>query len=308
MSVPARNESSSPEYWELDAKVPTSCEELWSLFCFARGATGAWVLEEGETLIHQRYYFGGSPPARVEQWADDFQRDYQGADRPLGLRCRVRSVEDWQAEWRRHFKPLNVGQRLLVCPPWDIPGSGGAARRLPVVIDPRQGFGTGYHASTHLALTLLESRMAQSPPHPHVVDVGTGSGILAIAAARLGASAVWALDIDMRVLPEVKDNWAANGLAVPLAAIQGGPGCLGGNFPLVVANIVTEVLLHERDTLAELTAPGGTLILSGILEAERPAIGAAYADAGFVLQQQAFREGWWGCAMIRQSNPNQEST
>jgi len=287
------------DFWELDADLSADTEELWSLFCFARGASGAQVLQETRHTLRQRYFFPGIAPAEAAGWLADFAAEYPGAPSPQILRIGQGQLEDWQANWRRHFRPLPVGERLVICPPWDVPAPAAREDRLPVIINPGQGFGTGYHASTYLALLLLERVLTRQAPPAAMVDVGTGSGILAITAARLGVKTLWTLDIDARALPDVADNWRANGLAGHPHRIQGGPDCLGGRFPLVVANIVAPVLLAEREALRALLSPGGQLILSGVLEAQRGQIAPAFAGPAWRTVDQGFHGGWWGCTITR---------
>lgn len=298
MTSPPSATAQGSDFWELDAELSPDSEELWSLFCFDRGATGAQVLQETRHSLRQRYFFPGIAPAATG-WLAAFAEAYPGAQPPRILRIGQGQLEDWQTNWRRHFRPLPVGERLLICPPWDVPAPAARAHRLPVIINPGQGFGTGYHASTYLALLLLERVLTRQAPPAAMVDVGTGSGILAIAAARLGVRTLWTLDIDGRALPDVADNWRANGLAGHPHRIQAGPGCLGGHYPLVVANMVAPVLLAEREALQALLSPGGQLILSGVLEAQRGLVAPAFAGPAWHMADQGFHEGWWGCTITR---------
>jgi ribosomal protein L11 methyltransferase len=304
------------DYWELDAEVRPETAELWGLFCFERGALGAEVLTD-EGLLHTvRHSFATEPPAR--DWGAAFARDYPDVPPPTRLTLRRQAVQPWETAWRAHFTPLRLGRRLLVTPPWVAPESvaglealgdapAGAPPAAPpavrIVIEPGQGFGTGWHATTALALEELEAALDAArearPPGPPparlldgLLDVGTGSGILAIAGRLLGVGAAVALDVDALALPEVRRNAALSGVAPLPAVVQGGPECLRGRFPLVVANIVSEVLRAHRDALAALTAPGGCLILSGILADERANLLADYAAAGLSLEAERSREPW----------------
>jgi ribosomal protein L11 methyltransferase len=168
-----------------------------------------------------------------------------------------------------------------------------------VVIDPGQGFGTGRHASTALALVLLEQCLEEGPRSTCLLDVGTGSGILALAACRLGVPEAWLMDIDGRVFPEVRHNFSLNALPPPRALIQGGAGCLRGHFGLVLANILADVLIADAEALAGLTADNGWLILSGILKAEREAVVHRYALLGMEPVAEASRDEWFACCLRR---------
>jgi ribosomal protein L11 methyltransferase len=296
------------DYWELDAEVRPESAELWGLFCFERGALGAEVLADEGPLHTVRHSFAAEPPAR--DWGAAFARDYPDVPPPARLTLRRQAVQPWETAWRAHFTPLRLGRRLLVTPPWvgpeavagpealgDSPAGAAPAAPPPVriVIEPGQGFGTGWHATTALALEELEAALDACAPGTlpeRLLDVGTGSGILAIAGRLLGVGAAVALDVDALALPEVRHNAALSGVAPLPAVVQGGPECLRGRFPLVVANIVSEVLRAHRDALAALTAPGGCLILSGILADERSTVLADYAATGLSLEAERSRETW----------------
>jgi ribosomal protein L11 methyltransferase len=226
---------------------------------------------------------------------------------PRRLTARPLAAQAWELAWRVHFTPLRLGRRLLIVPPWAPaepdaePGDAGRAR---IVIDPGQGFGTGWHASTALALLVLEDVLDTPPPSgspapARLLDVGTGSGILAIAGRLLGVPRAVTLDLDAQALPDVRRNFALSGLGAPPAIVRGGPECLRGTFALVLANIVSEVLLAHRATLSGLTAPDGCLILSGILEPERAALVDAFAALGFAPVHERSREGWVALCLRR---------
>jgi ribosomal protein L11 methyltransferase len=177
--------------------------------------------------------------------------------------------EDWMAAWKQHYRPIEIGQRLLILPAW-IPEPDG--QRIAVKIDPSMAFGTGTHPTTQLCMELLESTVQPGQP---VIDVGCGSGILSIAAMKLGASRALAVDIDNAAIRSTKENAQANGV---LDSIETGIGSVreirDGLFgfkkaPLVLANILAPVIIRLfGDGLADLLAPGGKMVLSGILDAQ----------------------------------------
>jgi ribosomal protein L11 methyltransferase len=175
--------------------------------------------------------------------------------------------ENWMAAWKVHYHPIPVGKRLLVLPAWlesEYP------ERIAVRIDPSMAFGTGTHPTTQLCLELLESCTSVGMP---VIDVGCGSGILSIAAVRLGASHALAVDIDTQAVRSTRENAEANGV---LAQVESGEGSvteiLAGRFsicqaPLVLANILAPVIIRLLDGgLVDLVLSGGQLVLSGILD------------------------------------------
>jgi ribosomal protein L11 methyltransferase len=307
MSEPSSSATGST-FWELEAELDPAAEETWSLFCFEQGAAGSEWREESPARLRIAYFFDQLNERDPETWLRGFRGAYPGSLAPAAVRIVERRREPWDTAWHRYFAPLPAGHGFLVCPPWDRDGDlAGQAGRRRLVIEPGQGFGTGRHATTQLVLELIEEHLANggpSAPKPaSILDVGTGSGILALAARMLGVPKALALDIDGVVLPEVRKNFALNGLAADpaggLECVQGGPEAVQGEWPLVVANLVTPVLLDCAEALSARVAPQGTLILSGILEVEQDQIARAYVERGLTLCEVRARDEWVACRFVK---------
>lgn len=189
----------------------------------------------------------------------------------------VRS-EDWSTSWKVHFKPLRVGTRLLIVPTWEdassLPGD------LVLRIDPGMAFGTGGHETTRLCLELLEKIMDEGciGPAPSLLDLGTGSGILAMAASLLGAGRILALDIDPEAVDVARENLALNDLAEKVECGTTPLESLEENFDIILANILAEELIRLAPGLAARLNPGGALILSGILAEKEELVRLGFAD------------------------------
>lgn len=302
---PAADKSHKPEkprYWVLEVALAIQSEELWSLYCYDLGAVGAEQVAHDEQMLRQRYFFDAPPCWKPQDLLKQFASDYPGVALPHDISLTEQPSEDWASAWRVHFKPLPVGNSLLVCPPWEVPEQERREGRKVLIVEPGQGFGTGAHATTSLALELLERQLAGAQPAhaaSTVLDVGAGSGILAIAAGILGAASILAIDIDPVALPEVRANAAANGLGSRIRAVVGDADCVGGVFGLVLANIVAPVLVAQRERLVACVGRGGTLLLSGILIDERHQLIDAYSRRGMVIIEQAERDEWWACTLRR---------
>jgi ribosomal protein L11 methyltransferase len=198
--------------------------------------------------------------------------------------------EMWAEAWRQTFVPRAVGQRLLVAPPWEIPPLGDG-RRL-VVIEPGQAFGTGNHASTLGCLTLLESSLDDRPV-ARALDIGTGTGILAIAAAVLGVPTATALDTDPHAIIAARGNIERNGLGGRIDCRLDGPETfLGPPAPLILANLLAPSHRALGTHYGRLSSPGAHLILGGILTEEREGVVEAMASHGFVQREAHEQEGW----------------
>ena len=204
--------------------------------------------------------------------------------------------EDWSETWKAHFKPLRVGRRFLITPTWEK-----AAPRPDdrvIHIDPGRAFGTGHHETTRLCLEWLCSAVQ---PGDSVLDYGCGSGILGIAAVRLGAGDVLGVDIDEKAIEAARDNAERNHVALRL---QHSREPLEARFDVVVANILTNPLCVLAPLLAARVAPGGRIALSGVLESQVGQVVEAYAPF-LALEVGATHEGWARLQGTRPADPQE---
>lgn len=278
-------------YWELAVSAPPAVEEALTNFLWELGALGVVGEEEPGLELRLRAFF---PP---DAGADVGTRlaDYLAGLRALGLPAphdsivsRVADV-DWAQAWRAHFRPLSVGRRLLIAPPWEACAAG---ERIAIVIDPGRAFGTGHHATTLGCLESLEDIIACASPRA-AIDLGTGSGILAIAAARLGVPSVLAVDDDPDALASAAANIRRNGLTDRVRPVQrDAAGLTSAAVDLVLANLLTRAHLRLGPDYARYVTPGGALVLGGILDEEARAVGAAIAAQGFVPATVRSADGW----------------
>ena len=200
----------------------------------------------------------------------------------------VRKVEDedWVRKTQSQFEPIPVGQRLLVVPSWHADAAAKAGdRRLALIIDPGLAFGTGSHATTHLCLEWLEQADLAGR---RVIDYGCGSGILAIAAARLGAAQVTAIDIDPQALASATENARVNQVAID---VQSTSTPMPKAAEVVVANILSNPLKLLAPMLMSLVAPGGSLVISGVLQRQVDEVSECYLTV-VPLQPWRSRDGW----------------
>lgn len=218
----------------------------------------------------------------------------------FGLRpvseLRVRTVDetDWTEGWKAGYAPQRIG-RVLIVPSWlDEPMAPG---EVAVRLDPGMAFGTGLHPTTRGVLALLQ-RLGPMPPR--VLDVGSGSGILALAALRLGAQRVDCLDTDAVAVEATLANAAANDLAHAVTTRQGSlEEMAGAPYPLVLANLVAAVLMELAPRLATHTAPDGTLLASGIIAERGDEVVGALAAAGFRIAERLEDGEWVSLRMTR---------
>lgn len=201
-----------------------------------------------------------------------------------GVEIRQEEAVDWSTHWREHFKPLDFGP-LWVVPTWlEAPAGARAVLRM----DPGMAFGTGSHETTALCL----ERIAELSPIASLLDVGTGTGILALSALLLGAKRAVGTDNDPDALAVATENAALNGLADRLELSGRTPDSLGDRFSVVVANILAEPLITLAPKIAAAVASGGHLILSGILAPQAAAVAEAYEALGFRERRTVIRGEW----------------
>jgi len=282
-------------FYEIEFPLADLDAEVVEAALFDRGACSITLVDRGDepvleprpgeqilwrdTLVRALFDASSDAAAKLLQIARDLGLD-------LAQGARVRSVEErvWERVWLDGWQSMRFGPRLWVCPTTaDAPQDPEA---VVVRLDPGLAFGTGTHATTALCLEALASLdlMAKS-----VVDYGCGSGILAIAALKLGAARVTGIDLDPQALLATQENARRNGVAARLTTQD-------TQVPVpradcVVANILAGVLLELRPVLTDACAPGGSLLLSGILDAQADSVATAY-QPWFAIEKMDSREGW----------------
>jgi len=216
-------------------------------------------------------------------------------------RISVRQVrkENWAESWKRHFRPLEISPRLMVLPSWSKrrPRRGQAV----VILDPGLSFGTGHHPTTGFCLEQIAG-LRDASRSQSLLDVGCGSGILAIAAAKLGYAPVVAFDFDPEAVRVAQENAALNGVAFEISQqdLTRLPARSRQKFDLVCANLTYDLLIQERAKILNRLAPQGTLVLAGILTKQFQQVRRAYANAGLRLvasrTANEWRSGAFRCA------------
>ncbi len=203
--------------------------------------------------------------------------------------------QDWGQNWKRFFKPVQVTSRLVVKPPWSRIQL--KKNQIPINIHPGMAFGTGTHATTRLCMKALE--MCLRRKGLSVLDVGTGSGILSITAARLKASEVWGLDIDGAAIENARENVKQNSVSDIVKIRKGRIGDILKKFDVVVANIDFNNLKRMRWSLIRHLRSQGFLILSGILEGEIERLRQHYLETGYFQRAKITHEEEWACLTLR---------
>ena len=271
-----------PRYPYVHVSVEPGEVELVSLELFELGASG--VEERDATTLNRPENAAVTLVASFEGDDDAEQARAALADR---FAARVEHVEGdaWRDAYKAYFKPARIGAHLVVRPPWEPWDA--APDDVVLVLDPGRAFGTGTHESTRLVLSLLQRYVT---PGCRVLDVGCGSGILSIACLLLGAGEARAVDLDPDAVSATVENAEANGVAARLVVDATPVEQLRERYPLVLANIESRVLVPIKEALQAKLAPGGVLILSGLLATERDAMVAAYGALELLVEET---QGEW---------------
>ena len=273
----------------IEVRVGHQAADAVANFIMELGSPGLEVKEEGDQRILRGYL-------REEiETPEKELRSFLDSLRALGLvvesgDVRVSSLpaKDWLSEWRSDFHPFPVGRRLLIRPSWEpAPEDTG---RFVIVIDPQMAFGTGEHCTTRFCLEALEEHLHSEDL---VLDVGTGSGILSIAAVKLGAGRAVGLDIDPQAVQTARDNTRINGVsgqveivAEPIERIE------AGGFDQVLANIDGHTLLKMLPELKRVARIGGKIVLAGFLIEEERAMLQSLSDHDLILLRMERQEEW----------------
>lgn len=293
----------------LDIPCPPELTEIVAAFVLSETGRGASIVATGaETVVEAWVPAAEAAHVRERLSARLTVAGPLLANCAAGLRWAGVPDVDWRVTWREHFKPLRVGERLVVKPswePWPPPGESSLASAADVVIsiDPGGAFGTGNHQTTQLALQALERCV--KPGHV-VIDVGCGSGILALAALALGAKQAIAVDTDRAAVECAASNLADQIALGACRLIQGdGLACVGARADVIVANISSEAAVAIGQDVQGLLQGGGVYVATGFLSDAADTISDKLAGGGLVLERTDELEGWSSLTFARRENADQ---
>jgi len=201
------------------------------------------------------------------------------------------SERDWNEPWKKRFIPMDVGEQLSILPPWEKRGHS----RIPLIIDPGMAFGTGHHETTKACLQIIE-RFSKTSPKERFLDVGTGTGILAIAASRLGFKTVVGVDIDPLAIDAAKRNAELNSLQ-NVEILEGTIAGVQGAFDMIAANLMSEVLISIAPDIAARLNYGGITILSGMLKGQEDDVLHAMRRSGLSAIEDLVDGRWFSLVL-----------
>jgi len=275
---------SLPEYYEFIISVPDESLEAVTNKIMELGSPGFFE-RDGKIIA----YFEYRPDINI--LCDELNRfrevlESSGLDSAFSFEYSLIPGKDWNESWKKSFSPIDVGDNLTIVPSWIKPET----ERIPVIIDPGMVFGTGHHETTRQCLALIE-KYSRDSGRDEFLDVGTGTGILAIGAARLGFGHVTGVDTDQLAVDAAMYNISLNGLK-NVDITKGGITDVFGMYNVIAANLLSETLIPIAGDIVSRLKPQGTAILSGMLTGQEDDVIRAMEDAGLTLKEKV-ADGKW---------------
>ncbi|MCL6631078.1 MAG: 50S ribosomal protein L11 methyltransferase [Alicyclobacillus herbarius] len=220
-------------------------------------------------------------------------------DALASVKLRLVDESEWDSVWKQDFEPISIGRRLRIVPRWRADVDNASDERIALRLEPGMAFGTGMHETTQLCLEALEDWVQ---PGRRVLDIGCGTAILAIAAAKLGATDVTAIDIDPVAVDVARENVQDNEVSDRVRVRQGDllTAVSETGFDLAVANILRDIVIALAPQAAAKLRPGGVLISSGYVDTQAPPIEAALAEAGFRVAERRRRGDWLALVAVKE--------
>lgn len=294
----------APKNWhQIYITAPNSLADILGSFLYDITGQGIELSENSKTITA---YLPESPDAgeKIQQIKQFLSRLQESLPNEQKLTISLRSLldEDWNRKWKAHFKPEHITPRLVIKPTWE--NYTPATDEKIIEMDPGMAFGTGHHASTRLCVQFIDRLLRRSTPPKTILDVGTGTGILAMTAVLLGANSTLAIDNDPEAVTVAAENIRRNNLSAQITTGGTDLQDVPGRFELVIANIIHDTLLAIAPLLIAKMEKGGHLILAGILAGEQEK-GIAKAYTGLGIRHLATRqEGEWvSLLFINHLNP-----
>jgi len=272
----------------LIVELPFVAVEPVANFLVECGSPGVAIDERGDRGTLTGYFSSSAPIAAVRQYCQDLDLHI------LSINTTRLDDQDWAENWKLHSTPLEIGRRLYISPSW---AWAPRPEHIAIQIDPGMAFGTGQHATTSGCLELIELEMTDRRV-ARALDLGTGSGILAIAMAKLGAVDVTAVDNDVLACSIARRNIENNG-CTSAVRVSASFDAAGDNFDLIVANLFADILVDLSGALADRSSPSGRVVLSGFLRDDAPRVLSAYATHGLIPHRVQAAEDWTTVALSR---------
>ena len=280
---------------EVKVDVPASWVEGVSNFLIELGSPGVIQEDDSRGVKRKRetvlaYFPDPSSFPERRKKIRHYLSDLSVSGENFVFQWRGIREEKWAESWKAHFKPIHATSRMVIRPPWEE--YGGKKGEMIITIDPGMAFGTGTHPTTQMCLQALEELIPVFAHPPSVLDFGTGSGILAIAAEKLGADRILALDVDPVAIQCARENAALNRLKDRIDFRISPARSLRQRFEVVVANLLPQELWQAASFLARRISPRGFLVVSGILKGQKKEMASTFIKRGLSMESSKEKKGW----------------
>ncbi|MCK9221602.1 MAG: 50S ribosomal protein L11 methyltransferase [Limnochordia bacterium] len=280
---------------EIELMGPASLGDVLAVILQDVGCNGSWFDAAGEDVRVRGYLAEDMTDWLLDRIQQALAQVAQANELPpgaLSVTTKPCVTMNWASGWKKHYSLLPIGSRFVIVPSW-LEQEATGTQRIPLLLDPGMAFGTGLHPTTQLALEFLERSVV---PGDVVYDVGCGSGILSIAACKIGARRVIAVDNDLVAVVEARENVARNGIEDERCSVIHGkfPAVPGGCADVVIMNILAEVIIANGAALKRTVTPGGLFIAGGITTAQQQSVITALGAVGFRLLDIGEKEEWTG--------------
>ena len=269
---------------ELKLNIPPEKLEEISSYLFAHGCEGINVSDDGIIIYFTTHRWSNEVKSGITEYIRHIIPGFSAKQ----IQVKAITDHDWNADWKKHFKPLKISSQVVIRPPWEeyTPAQGDQV----IIINPKMAFGTGHHESTQLVIQEMKDLIK---PEMHVLDVGTGSGILAILAMKLGAESVLGIDNDMEAIKNAAENLQLNNIGGAInfgyAELENVPA---SDYDLVVANINRNTLHKYAQQFPEYVKQDGYLIISGLLRQDEMSTTRLYKENGFAVVRKNVMKDW----------------
>ncbi len=280
------------QYYEFTITVPDESRDALTDKLKELGSLGLY--ENGETL---RAYFEHT--INIDRIGDELNmfRDVlssSGLDPSFTFTHTLLPAQDWNEVWKKSIVPINAGDAITIIPPWGKVEEG----RITIMIDSGMAFGTGHHETTRTCLAHIE-KISGRYAGKRLLDIGTGTGILAIGAAKMGFSSIVAVDTDPLAVAAARANITLNGLS-NIEVKEGGISVVEGTFDVIIANLISGTLIDIAPDIASHLTAGGMVILSGMIAGEEDRVAHAFRKAGLALKDKSFDDKWVTLIIVKE--------
>ncbi len=269
---------------EIKLHLPQEKMEEISGYLFAQGCEGINITADQIVIYFSKHRWSEEIRIGILSYIQGIIPSFS----PRSLQILAVSDQDWNKNWKEYFRPIHISNRIVIKPPWETyhphPGE------IVLTINPKMAFGTGHHESTQLVMRTMEKYIKNTMT---ILDIGTGSGILAILAEKLGAESVVAIDDDPIALKNALENAQLNALSDKVKFYRAQPENIhASQYDLVLANINCNILIKYAQLFSQLLKPKGMLVISGILRTDEVKMMDAYEKAGFRLIEKNALKDW----------------